>query len=159
MNTGRAIPTVTSYLSDEAVSFAIDVIDASKVAERLEAHLVRRTGRRRTLSARALLVALLLLALDDRPLHLKAATKLLYCALDVHWRATLGVVGDASTHKSLLARYRCVRYLFHLVTSVMDPSVRSEEPRRRPSSRPRFGQRAERVRGRGGRRSTRIGAR
>jgi hypothetical protein len=98
------------------------VVDASKVAERLEAHLVRATGRRRTLSVRALLVALLLLAIDDRPLHVKAATRLLYCGLDMDWRSALGVVGEANTKKSLLARYRCVRYLFHLVTSVMDPS-------------------------------------
>jgi hypothetical protein len=122
MSGGRAIPAVTSHLSDEAISFAIDVIDASKVAERLEAHLVCSTGRRRTLSVRALLVALLLLAIDDRPLHLKAATRLLHCALSVQWRTALGVVGEASTKKSLLARYRCVRYLFHLVTSVLDPS-------------------------------------
>jgi len=122
MSAGRAIPAVTSHLSDEAISFAIDVIDASKVAERLEAHLVKSTGRRRTLSVRALLVALLLLAIDDRPLHVKAATRLLYCTLSAPWRSALGVVGEASTKKSLLARYRCVRYLFHLVTSVMDPS-------------------------------------
>jgi hypothetical protein len=61
-------------------------------------------------------------AIDDRPLHLKAATKLLYCALSAHWRRELGVVGQATTKTSLLARYRCVRYLFHLATSVMDPS-------------------------------------
>jgi hypothetical protein len=122
MSSGRAIPAVTSQLSDEAISFAIDVIDASQVAERLEAHLVRTTGRRRTLSVRALLVALLLLAIDDRPLHVKAATRLLYCALNSHWRSALGLVGEANTKKSLLARYRCVRYLFHLVISVMDPS-------------------------------------
>ena len=122
MSAGRAIPAVTSRLSDEAISFAIDVVDASKVAERLEAHLVKNSGRRRTLSVRALLVALLLLAIDDRPLHVKAATKLLYCTLSAHWRAALGVVGEANTKKSLLARYRCMRYLFHLVTSVIDPS-------------------------------------
>ncbi len=102
MSAGRAIPAVTSHLSDEAISFAIDVIDASKVAERLEAHLVRHTGRRRTLSVRALLVALLLLALDDRPLHLKAATRLLFCTLSSSWRNALGVVGEADTTKSLL---------------------------------------------------------
>jgi len=103
MSAGRAIPAVTSHLSDEAISFAIDVIDASKVAERLEAHLVKSTGRRRTLSVRALLVALLLLAIDDRPLHVKAATRLLYCTLSAPWRSALGVVGEASTKKSLLA--------------------------------------------------------
>ena len=52
MSAGRAIPAVTSHLSDEAISFAIDVIDASKVAERLEAHLVKSTGRRRTPATR-----------------------------------------------------------------------------------------------------------
>jgi hypothetical protein len=71
---------------------------------------------------RALLVALLLLAIDDRALHLKAATRLLYRSLSAQWRAELGVAGEADTNKSLLARYRCVRYLFHLATSVMDPS-------------------------------------
>jgi hypothetical protein len=71
---------------------------------------------------RALLVALLLLAIDDRALHLKAATRLLYRSLSAQWRAELGVVGEATTKKGFLARYRCVRYLFHLATSVMDPS-------------------------------------
>ena len=67
-------------------------------------------------------MALLLLAIDDRPLHLKAATRLLYCSLSTHWRTQLEVVGEASTKKSVLACDRCVRYLFHLATSVMDPS-------------------------------------
>ena len=58
------------------------------------------------LALRALLVALLHLAIDDRPLHLKAATRLLYCSLSTHWRTQLEVVGEASTKKSLLARYR-----------------------------------------------------
>ena len=122
MSAGRAVPAATSHMSDEAISFAIDVVDASGVAPRLEALLAKRTGRKRTLPLRSLLVALFLLALDDRALHLKAATKLLYGALDAHWRAELGVVGEAGTKKSLLARYRCVRYLFHRATSVMDPS-------------------------------------
>jgi hypothetical protein len=109
-------------MTDDAISFAIDVVDASGVAERLEALLVRGTGRPRALSVRALLVALALLAIDDRPLHLKAATKVLYCTLSAPWRAELGVSGRANTTKALLARYRCVRYLFHLATSIMDPS-------------------------------------
>lgn len=70
----------------------------------------------------ALLVALLLLAIDDRALHLSAVTALLYRTLSAHRRAELGVEGQALTKKSLLARYRCVRYLFHLMVGVMDPS-------------------------------------
>ena len=116
------VPALTARLSDEAIGFAVDVVDASHVATRLEALLVRPTGRPRTLPLRALLVALLLLALDDRALDLKAATKVLY-ALDPRWRDELGVTGEARTHQSLLARYRCVRYLFHLALSVMDPST------------------------------------
>jgi hypothetical protein len=99
------------------------VIDSCSVADDLEALLQRRTGRRRTIPLRALLVALLLLALDDRPLHLKAATKLLFGQLPARFRHRLGIVGEASTRTAFLARYRQVRYLFHLVLSVMDPSV------------------------------------
>jgi len=99
------------------------VIDSSKVAERLEEHLVATTGRPRQLRVRCLLVALFVLALDDRPLHLKAATRLLFCQISEHWRDRLGVKGEAGTKKSFLARYRQVRYLFHLAVSVIDPSV------------------------------------
>ena len=117
------IPALTSRLSDEAIAFAIDVVDTSHVATRLEALLVQPTGRPRLLPLRALLVALVLLAIDDRALHLKAATRVLY-SLEPRWRAELGVVGEARTQASLLARYRCVRYLFHRALSVMDPSIK-----------------------------------
>jgi hypothetical protein len=123
MSTGRRIPPVASVLTEEEVTFATEIVDSSGVAGYLESLLVRPTGRPRRLPLRALLVALLLLALDERPLHLKAATKLLFCDLPAHWRHSLGVHGDAGTRKSFLARYRQVRYLFHLALSVMDPSV------------------------------------
>jgi len=128
LSPGHEIPGAVSALSDEALAFAIEVIDASKVAERIEEHLVRSTGRPRLLGVRCLLVALLLLALDDRPLHLKAATRLLFCDISEHWRRVLGVRGEATTKKCFLARYRQVRYLFHLALSVADPSV---EPKNR----------------------------
>ena len=47
-------------------------------------------------------MALLLLAIDDRPLHLKAATKLLFWRLPAAWRARLGISGDASGQEGLL---------------------------------------------------------
>ena len=72
---------------------------------------------------RTLLVGLLLLAIDDRPLHLKAVTKLLWHRLSPQQRQALGVVGGTATRKAFLARYRQVRYLFHRVLQVMDPSV------------------------------------
>jgi hypothetical protein len=101
----------------------VEVIDDSGVARELEALLARSTGRPRMLPVKALLVALLVLAVDDRPLHLLAATKLLFCGLSASWQERLQVVGSAGTRASLLARYRQVRYLFHLATAVMDPSV------------------------------------
>jgi hypothetical protein len=121
----------SSDICEEAIAFCTEVIDACGVAERLEALLERRTGRPRELKVRAVLVALLLLALDDRPLHLKAATKLLFCRLPETWRQRLGTggtataknAGTAMTKKAFLARYRQVRYLFHLALSVIDPSA------------------------------------
>ena len=121
------LPQCCSALSSQALSFCTGVIDSSGVAERLEAVLSRPTGRRRNLHVRALLVALLCLAIDDRPLHLKAATKLLFSGLDAAWREELGVVGKADDKRTFLARYRQVRYLFHLVISVVDPSCEPKD--------------------------------
>jgi hypothetical protein len=123
VSAGLAIPAVSSQLCDETIGFAIGVIDASGVAGAIEALLVRSVGRPRGLGVRALLVGLLSLAIDDRPLHLLGVTKLLFCSLSSRRRAELGVVGDADTRMRLLARYRCVRYLFHLILSTMDPSA------------------------------------
>lgn len=148
------LPECCSALSDEALSFCTGVIDSSGVAERLEAVLSKPTGRRRNLSVRALLVALLCLAIDDRPLHLKAATKLLFSGLDATWREELGIVGKADGKKALLARYRQVRYLFHLVISVVDPSCEPKDrlfgqdeliQRRRPLSQQELGGRRRRL--------------
>jgi hypothetical protein len=119
---GRAIAAKHASPSEETVAFASEVIDDSGVAERLEALIARRRGRKRELRVKALLVALFVLVLDDRPLHLKAATRLLF-SLSSKWRHDLGLRGDATTKKRFLARYRQVRYLFHLLVSVMDPSV------------------------------------
>jgi hypothetical protein len=113
--------------SEEAIAFCTAVIDSSGVAAKTEALLAKKTGRPRQLKVRALLVALLLLALDDRPLHLKAATKLLFYKLPGPWRDQLGINGDATSRKAFLARYRQVRYLFHLVLSLIDPSAEPKD--------------------------------
>ena len=123
MTTGVKIPEFSSVMTDQTIGFVISVIDSSGVSQRIEDLLHATTGRPRTLKVRALLVALLLLAIDDRPLHLKAATKLLFCRLSPSWREQLGIKGEAETKKSFLARYRQVRYLFHLAVSVIDPSI------------------------------------
>ena len=57
-------------ISEETVAFAAGLIDRSGKAPAIEAALAPPTGRRRPLPARAVLAALLCLALDDRPLFL-----------------------------------------------------------------------------------------
>ena len=72
---------------------------------------------------RAVLTALLCLALDDRPLFLTEATRLLFCQLSPAARGLLGVPGTAPTERAFKAAYRRVRYCFGALCSVIDPSA------------------------------------
>ena len=127
MTPGWPVPAFGSLPFDQAISFCTAVIDSSGVANKIEALLVRKTGRPRQVKVRAILVALLLLAIDDRPLHIKAATKLLFCRLPGPWQAELGITAGATGRKAFLARYRQARYLFHLVLAVVDPSAEPKD--------------------------------
>ena len=69
------------------------------------------------------MVALLLLAIDDRPLHLKAATRLLFAGCLLCGESSSASKEPPRPKRALLARYRQVRYLFHLAISVIDPSI------------------------------------
>jgi hypothetical protein len=71
---------------------------------------------------RAVLTALLCLALDDRPLHLTEATRVLFHRISDASRALLGVTGTVTGRRGFLAAYRRVRYCFHAIMSVADPS-------------------------------------
>jgi hypothetical protein len=64
-------------VTDDTVAFAAELIDRSGRAPVIEAALAHATGRRRGLPVRAVLTALLCLALDDRPLLLTEVTRLL----------------------------------------------------------------------------------
>ena len=119
---GLEIPEPARLLDEETVAFAAALIDRSAVATHAEAALARRTGRPRSLPVRAVLAALLLLAADDRPLHLTRVTHLLFRRLSPASRALLGVTGSAPDHRAFLAAYRRVRYCFHLICSAADPS-------------------------------------
>ena len=72
---------------------------------------------------RAVLTALLCLALDDQPLFLTEVTRLLFCQLPGASRALLGVTGTVTSHRGFLAAYRRVRYCFHAICSTVDPSA------------------------------------
>ena len=119
---GLSLPA-TGSVSDETVAFAAELIDRSGTAPVIEAALTHPTGRPRPLPARAVLAALLCLALCDRPLFLTDATRLLFCQLSDASRALLQVTGTATTHRAFLAAYRRVRYCFHAILSVADPSA------------------------------------
>ena len=105
------------------VAFAAELIDRSGKAPVIEAALAHRTGRPRPLPVRAVLTALVCLALDDRPLFLTSATRLLFQQLSATSRALLEVTGTASGRRGFLAAYRRVRYCFRAIFSVMDPSA------------------------------------
>ena len=119
---GLALPPAGGRVSDTTASFAAGLIDRSGTAPVIEAALAHATGRPRPLPARAVLTALLCLALDDRPLFLTEATRLLFCELSKASRGLLGVHGTVSGDRAFLAAYRRVRYCFRQICSVMDPS-------------------------------------
>jgi hypothetical protein len=120
--TGLTLPAVGG-VSDETVTFAAELIDRSGTAPVIEAALAHRTGRPRPLPVRAVLTALLCLALDDRPLFLTEVTRLLFGQLPPACRGLLGVPGTATTPQAFKAAYRRVRYCFHAILSVADPSA------------------------------------
>jgi hypothetical protein len=120
---GLDIPGPGTAPDEKAVAFAAELIDRSGKAPVIEAALAHRTGRRRPLPVRAVLTALLCLALDDRPLFLTAATRLLFCQLSPASRSLLGVTGTAATQRAFKAAYRRVRYCFGQILKVADPSA------------------------------------
>ena len=119
---GLEIPGPGSAPDKKTVAFAAELIDRSGQAPVIEAALAHRTGRPRPLPVRAVLTALLCLALDDRPLFLTEATRLLFCQLPPASRRLLGVPGTASGEQAFLAACRRVRYCFHAIVSAADPS-------------------------------------
>jgi hypothetical protein len=121
MTGGLRLPPA-SGISDQMVAFAAELTGRSGKAPVIEAALAHPTGRRRPLPVRAVLTALLCLALEDRPLFLTQATQLLFCQLSPASRRLLQVTGTAATERAYLAAYRRVRYCFAAIRSVMDPS-------------------------------------
>jgi hypothetical protein len=119
---GPALPPAGGGVSDDTVAFAAELIDRSGKAPVIEGALAHATGRPRPLPVRAVLAALVCLALDDRPLFLTEVTRLLFCQLSRTSRRLLGVPGTASGERAFLAAYRRVRYCFGAICSVMDPS-------------------------------------
>ena len=120
---GLTLPPACGGVSDETVAFAAELTDRSGKAPVIEAALARRTGRPRPLPVRAVLAALLCLALDDRPLLLTETTRLLFQHMSPASRRLLGVPGTATTERAFLAAYRQVRYCFAAICSAMDPSA------------------------------------
>ncbi len=119
---GLTLPAAGGGISDQTVAFAAGLTDRSGKAPVIEAALAHRTGRPRPLPVRAVLAALVCLALDDRPLFLTEATRLLFQHMSPASRRLLGVPGTVSGDRAFRAAYRRVRYCFGAICSVMDPS-------------------------------------
>jgi hypothetical protein len=117
------LPPAGGGISDQTVAFAAELTDRSGKAPVIEAALAHRTGRPRPLPVRAVLTALVCLALEDRPLFLTEATRLLFQHMSPASRRLLGVPGAVSGDRAFRAAYRRVRYCFGAICSVMDPSV------------------------------------
>jgi hypothetical protein len=110
-------------VDDELVDFAIELIDRPEVAGAAEAALIKHRGRPRSVSITAVLTGLLVLAITDQPLYLTEITTLLYQRISQARRDRLGVKRrPPAGHRQFQARYRCVRYTFHLLADSMDPS-------------------------------------
>jgi hypothetical protein len=120
---GLLLPAAVGGVSDETVAFAAELTDRSGKAPVIETALAKATGRPRPLPVRAVLTALVRLALSDRPLFLTEATRLLSCQLGDASRALLGVTGTADSRRAFLAACRRVRYCFHQILTVADPSA------------------------------------
>ena len=118
---GLDVPGAGPAPDEQTVAFAAELIDRSGKAPGIEAALAHRTGRRRPLPVRAVLTALLCLALDDRPLFLTEVTRLLFSQLPPASRRLLGVRGTATTERAFPAAYRRVRYCFGQILKVADP--------------------------------------
>jgi hypothetical protein len=129
---GLEIPGPSAFPADETVAFAAALIDRSGTAPVIEAALAHQAGRRRPLPVRAVLTALLCLALDDRPLFLTEATRLLFGQLSDASRALLGVTGTIPSQRAFLAAYRRVRYCFHQILKAADPSALPKNRRLTP---------------------------
>ena len=131
--TGLGLPPAGAGASDDKmVAFAAVLADRSGKAPVLEAALASPTGRRRPLPVRAVLAALVCLALDDRPLFLTEATRLLFQHISGDSRDLLGVPGTATGQRAFLAAYRRLRYCFHAILSVIDPSALPKNRRLTP---------------------------
>lgn len=133
MGGGLGVPELGRSPGDETVAFAAELIGRSGIAPVIETALAHRTGRPRPLPVRAVLTALLCLALDDRPLFLAEVTRLLFQQLSGPSRRLLGVTGAAATERAFQAAYRRVRYCFHQILKVADPSALPKNRRLTPA--------------------------
>jgi hypothetical protein len=112
-------------LDDASVRLAVSLVDHMDVLDRVQdwkAQAKRSPGGRpEDFRLRALLVAAVLCALTDQPLHLSRMTDVMFRQLSSAWRATLGIPdppaeGDVAGWK---AAYRTVRYRFHGLLSLV----------------------------------------
>lgn len=122
----------TSYVSDKQVRWATEHFDNTGIATKInewreEFHL--KQGRPPKISARVLLIAMLITALDNKPLTMVEATTTMYRRISDEMRNELGVKSlpnrddHAARKQDFSAAYRNVRTALHALLGLVDPST------------------------------------
>ena len=122
------VPRTEGVLDDESVNLAIRLVDNMGVVGSLEAWKAAERkgpgGRPTTFSYRALLVALVLCAITEQPLHLTRVRDIMFRQLSPRWRGLLSIPDPPPEHdqRAWDDLYRNVRTRFHAMVDLMDPS-------------------------------------
>ena len=129
MSTPRRVPGIgIGQIEDFLVLRAMTMIDGSPLLDQIAAWKEEDKrgpgGRPETFSTRALLVAMLLAAMTDQPMFATKFTEILFRQISPSMRLGLGVQKppERLDRKSWDALYRTVRYRFHSLITLMDPS-------------------------------------
>lgn len=114
------VPAPGSLLDESTVAFARRLVASLPRLEAAEARL--KSCASGEVRLEALLVAVVVLAIEERPMLLSLATDVLFRRLPERSRQGLGITSKPEDNKSFAACYRKVRYLFHALLATMDPS-------------------------------------
>ena len=128
------VPSAQGILGHDIVQLAVRLVDSMGVLDQLSAwkaeEVIGPGGRPMTFPTRALMVALVVCALSDQPLHLTWVCQVMFRQLSPAWRDVLRIPDPPPEYdrRAWDACYRNVRTRFHDMVDLMDPSP---EPKNR----------------------------
>jgi hypothetical protein len=128
------VPSAQGILGHDLVQLAVRLVDAMGLLDQVSAWKAEEVkgpgGRPVMFPTRALLVAFVVCALSDKPLHLTRVCEVMFRQLSPAWRQALGIPDPPPEHdrRAWEACYRNVRTRFHDMVDLIDPSP---EPKNR----------------------------